>query len=136
MTSFQDCAFKEFMLNQQGQLLFPIRSNDLTSGGFVILGPRPGKLTFSEADYEFGAGLVAQAAVAFDNSWFIKETIQRKKLEQELELAAGIQATLFPAAMPCLHNFDLAARNRPARQCGGDYYDVLPIAANKKLIHI
>lgn len=129
MTNFQDCAFKEFLLNQQGEVLFPIRSNDNTSGGFVVLGPRPGKLTYSEADFEFGAGLVAQAAVAFDNSWFIKETIQRKKLEQELELAAGIQATLFPAAMPRLQNFDLAARNRPARQCGGDYYDALPVAA-------
>ncbi len=129
MTSFLDCTFKEFILNQQGELFFPIRSNDITSGGFVILGPRPGKLIFSEADYEFGAGLVAQAAVAFDNSWYIKETIQRKKIEQELELAATIQTTLFPAAMPRLKNFDLAARNRPARQCGGDYYDALPVAA-------
>ena len=122
---------KESLLEQQGQIFFPIRSNDLSTGGFVVLGPRPGKLTYCEADHEFGAGLVAQAAVAFDNSWFIKETIQRKKLEQELELAAGIQATLFPAAIPHLHNFDLAARNRPARQCGGDYYDALPVAANK-----
>jgi len=132
LSNFPDCAFKEFMLNQQAQLLFPIRSNDDSSGGFVVLGPRPGKLTFSEADYEFGAGLVAQAAVAFDNSWFIKETIQRKKLEQELELAAGIQSTLFPSVMPRLHHFDLAARNRPARQCGGDYYDALPIAGTKE----
>jgi sigma-B regulation protein RsbU (phosphoserine phosphatase) len=131
MTAFPDCAFKALMQQQQAEVFFPMRSNDSVSGGFVILGPRPGKLTFSEADFEFGAGLVAQAAVAFDNSWFIKETIQRKKLEQELELAASIQTTLFPAAMPRLHRFDLAARNRPARQCGGDYYDALPVAANK-----
>ena len=132
MSSFADGAFKEQVLSQQGELFFPTRSNDESSGGFVILGPRPGKLTFSEADYEFGAGLVAQAAVAFDNSWYIKETIQRKKIEQELELAATIQTTLFPAAMPRLKNFDLAARNRPARQCGGDYYDALPVAATSE----
>jgi sigma-B regulation protein RsbU (phosphoserine phosphatase) len=122
---------RQSLLAQQAEIFFPIRSNDLATGGFVVLGARPGKLTYSEADYEFGAGLVAQAAVAFDNSWFIKETIQRKKLEQELELAASIQTTLFPAAMPRLHRFDLAARNRPARQCGGDYYDALPVAASK-----
>ncbi len=132
LVNFPDCQFKDHLVNQQGEVLFPIRSNDNTSGGFVVLGPRPGKLTFSEADYEFGAGLVAQAAVAFDNSWFIKETIQRKKIEQELELAATIQTTLFPAAMPRLHRFDLAARNRPARQCGGDYYDALPVALTKE----
>jgi sigma-B regulation protein RsbU (phosphoserine phosphatase) len=124
-------ALKQSLLAQQAEIFFPIRSNDLATGGFVVLGARPGKLTYTEADYEFGAGLVAQAAVAFDNSWFIKETIQRKKLEQELELAASIQTTLFPAAMPRLHRFDLAARNRPARQCGGDYYDALPVAASK-----
>lgn len=132
MANFSDCIFKDHVVSQQGELFFPIRSNDTTSGGFVILGPRPGKMTFSEADFEFGAGLVAQAAVAFDNSWFIKETIQRKKLEQELELAAGIQSTLFPASMPRLYGFDLAARNRPARQCGGDYYDALPVAATSE----
>jgi phosphoserine phosphatase RsbU/P len=122
---------KNSLLAQQAQIFFPIRSNDLSTGGFVVLGARPGKLTYSEADHEFGAGLVAQAAVAFDNSWFIKETIQRKKLEQELELAASIQTTLFPAAIPKLQGFDLAAKNRPARQCGGDYYDALPVAACK-----
>ena len=128
---FPDCEFKDHLLANQAEIFFAIRSNDFTSGGFVALGARPGKLTFSENDLEFGAGLVAQAAVAFDNSWFIKETIERKKMEQELELAAGIQATLFPSALPKLHNFDLAARNRPARQCGGDYYDALPVAANE-----
>ena len=125
---FPDCEFKEHLLANQAEIFFAIRSNDFTSGGFVALGARPGKLTFSENDLDFGAGLVAQAAVAFDNAWFIKETITRKKMEQELELAAGIQATLFPSALPKLHNFDLAARNRPARQCGGDYYDALPVA--------
>lgn len=49
--------------------------------------------------------------------------------EQELSLAASIQENLFPAAMPKLTGCDLAARNRPARQCGGDYYDALPVAA-------
>jgi phosphoserine phosphatase RsbU/P len=48
-----------------------------------------------------------------------------------LELATSIQSTLFPAAIPKLQGFDLAAKNRPARQCGGDYYDALPVAANK-----
>ena len=32
--------------------------------------------------------------------------------------------TCFPP-MPALPGYDLAARNRPARQCGGDYYDAI-----------
>ncbi|HZS09467.1 MAG TPA: PP2C family protein-serine/threonine phosphatase [Blastocatellia bacterium] len=122
-----DCPLKESLLSQQARVLFVIRSSDKSSGGVVVLGPRPGTLGFSEADFEFGAGLVAQAAVAFDNSWYFKETLEKKKMEQELTLAASIQSTLFPAEMPKLMGYDLAAHNRPARHCGGDYYDVLPI---------
>src|SRR6185503_689753 len=51
--------------------------------------------------------------------------VGRAKLEREFELAASIQADLFPAAMPELDGLELAARNRPARRCGGDYYDAL-----------
>ena len=124
-----DCELKSSLQAQQCAVIFPIRSADQSSGGLVMLGARPGNLKFSEADLEFGAGLVTQAAVAFDNSWYFRETLEKKKMEQELTLAANIQSTLFPAEMPRLAGFDLAARNRPARHCGGDYYDALPVPA-------
>jgi sigma-B regulation protein RsbU (phosphoserine phosphatase) len=57
----------------------------------------------------------------------VLETIERKKIEQELELAARIQEGLFPEFLPKIEGYELAAKNRPARWCGGDYYDVLPI---------
>lgn len=124
-----DGPAKELLREQQAEAVFYIRSGDTSSGGVVALGPRPAGLPYTEADLDFGAGLVAQAAVAFDNSWYFREAVERKKIEQELALAASIQENLFPAAMPKLTGCDLAARNRPARQCGGDYYDALPVAA-------
>jgi sigma-B regulation protein RsbU (phosphoserine phosphatase) len=42
-------------------------------------------------------------------------------------VAASIQANLFPADLPSIPGYDLAVRNRPARQCGGDYYDALAV---------
>jgi serine phosphatase RsbU (regulator of sigma subunit) len=51
--------------------------------------------------------------------------IARAKLEGELDLAARIQAGLFPAILPSVPGYEIAARNRPARRCGGDYYDAL-----------
>jgi len=116
--------FKRALETQGAALVFPLRSVDATNG-LVVLGARPGGLLYSESDLEFGAGLVAQAMVAFENSWYVRETLERKKLEQELELAASIQAKLFPDELPSLSGYDIAAHNRPARQCGGDYYDAL-----------
>ena len=118
---------KRKLREEQAEVLFPIDAGDDSTGGIVVLGPRPGNLSYSESDLEFGMGLVAQAAVAFENSWYFREAIEQKKVEQELALAATIQQNLFPAALPRIAGHDIAARNRPARQCGGDYYDALPV---------
>jgi len=120
---------KESLLTQKAQILFPIRSSEST-GGVLVLGSRFGKLHYTEADLEFGAGLVAQAGVALENSWYVLETIERKKMEQELILAASIQEGLFPEFLPSISGYEISARNRPALQCGGDYYDVLPVESN------
>jgi sigma-B regulation protein RsbU (phosphoserine phosphatase) len=118
--------FKQSLLSQQAQVLFPLRSSASTSG-ILVLGPRMGKLPYVAADLEFGAGLVAQAGVALENSWYVRETLERKKIEQELELAASIQAGLFPEQLPVIKGYEVSAGNRAARWCGGDYYDVLPV---------
>ncbi|HEY8459333.1 MAG TPA: SpoIIE family protein phosphatase [Blastocatellia bacterium] len=125
---------KTILREEQVEVVFPIDAGDHTTGGIVVLGPRPGNLSYAESDLEFGMGLVAQAAVAFENSWYFREAIERKKVEQELALAASIQQNLFPARLPKMPGMELAARNRPARTCGGDYYDSLRISGQTHLI--
>ena len=44
-----------------------------------------------------------------------------------MDVAARIQGDLFPAALPHVAGYESAARNRPARRCGGDYYDALAV---------
>jgi sigma-B regulation protein RsbU (phosphoserine phosphatase) len=126
VSQLPDGELKSQLAAQDARVLLVLRSQE-TIGGAVVLGPRPGKLEFSQNDLEFGSGLVTQAIVSLENSWYFREAIERKKIEQELKLAATIQENLFPAKMPDLERYELAARNRPARQCGGDYYDALPV---------
>jgi len=114
-------------------VVFPIRTSEEVIG-IVVCGARATGLPYSAADLEFGAGLIAQAAVAFENAWRLQEILVQKKLEQELAIAAGIQESLFPAVLPALAVSDLAARNRQARQVGGDYYDVLAMDGGKHLL--
>ncbi len=113
-----------------GSLLMPIRSSGVTCG-VVVCGPRLKGVAYTEDDKEFGAGLVAQAAVAFDNAWHFRETIGKKQMEKELALAASIQLDLFPKQLATLNATDVAARNRQARQVGGDYYDVIQVGTTK-----
>ena len=111
---------------EPGAIVFPIRTGEV-SMGLVICGPRMAGVPYSPSDLEFGAGLIAQAAVAFENAWRMEEILRRQQIEQELAIAASIQESLFPAVLPALLASDVAARNRQARQVGGDYYDVLPL---------
>jgi len=106
--------------------ILPLRASSATFG-LVALGARSGARPFRESDLAFGAGLVAQAVVAFENAWHQREILAKKQLERELALAAAIQQGLFPAELPRLDYCDVAAVNRPAQQVGGDYYDALTV---------
>jgi sigma-B regulation protein RsbU (phosphoserine phosphatase) len=52
------------------------------------------------------------------------EELERKKAE--LQVAADIQRAFLPNVIPRPAGFDLAAASLPAREVGGDFYDVFP----------
>ncbi|MBX7220128.1 MAG: serine/threonine protein kinase [Blastocatellia bacterium] len=88
-------ALKEHLSDQQGVLLFPLRVTS-TAGvcvrGAVVLGPRLGGMDYSPSDLEFGAGMTAQATVALENAWYVRETMARQK--QHIMEAAQKQTDL------------------------------------------
>jgi sigma-B regulation protein RsbU (phosphoserine phosphatase) len=53
--------------------------------------------------------------------------VEKERLERELELARGVQEGILPDEFPCLPGLTCAAHYRPARQVGGDFYDVIPL---------
>jgi sigma-B regulation protein RsbU (phosphoserine phosphatase) len=74
------------------------------------------------------AGLERERLLALNK----EAEVARAGYERELELAARIQADLFPAELPRFEGYDIAARSRPARRCGGDYYDAIALAGGGK----
>ncbi len=52
---------------------------------------------------------------------------QKERLERELELARQVQQSVLPKIFPNLEGFQFGAVNSPARQVGGDFYDVFAI---------
>lgn len=111
---------------QRLAVVFVLRSAEEVCG-YAALGERPGALAYETTDLEMGAGMAGQAAVALDNCWLFRDTLEKKQMERELAVAASIQQGLFPAVLPEVPGFQLAAMNRPAQQVGGDYYDALAL---------
>lgn len=56
-----------------------------------------------------------------------------KSLELELAIGRAIQKSFLPSEMPAVAGWDIDARMQPARQVGGDYYDVFPVADGRAL---
>jgi len=57
--------------------------------------------------------------------------VEKERLECELELARELQQSILPHEFPDLKEFSFAARSRPARQVGGDFYDVIPLSKGR-----
>ena len=53
------------------------------------------------------------------------ELIKKERMERELELARQVQQSVLPRIFPLMPGYTFAARNEPARQVGGDFYDVI-----------
>jgi sigma-B regulation protein RsbU (phosphoserine phosphatase) len=59
------------------------------------------------------------------------ELVTKERLERELELARQVQQRLLPRTFPLMPGFAFAARCEPARQVGGDFYDVILLDADR-----
>jgi phosphoserine phosphatase RsbU/P len=81
--------------------------------------------SFGPDDERLAEALAAHAAIALRRGRLIEDRLMRQKLEHDLELARDIQQSGFPAKMPSVSGFDIAAWNQPADQTGGDTYDVI-----------
>lgn len=56
---------------------------------------------------------------------------KKERLERELELARQVQQNMLPRIFPLLPGLAFYARNEPARQVGGDFYDVFVLDAGR-----
>jgi serine phosphatase RsbU (regulator of sigma subunit) len=60
-----------------------------------------------------------------------EQLIEKERMERELQVAADIQMSILPDVLPVHANFDFGGRILPARQVGGDFYDIFVLDENK-----
>ena len=73
-----------------------------------------------------------QLQEAFDELKAAQELlIEKERLERELKVAADIQMSILPDVLPVHIHYDFGGRILPARQVGGDFYDVFELGNNR-----
>jgi phosphoserine phosphatase RsbU/P len=80
---------------------------------------------------ELVRGITQQAAIAIKNERLQLEALKTGQMERELQLAREIQTAFIPDSLPDLPGWNMDARWQPARQVGGDFYDILRLGENK-----
>jgi len=60
-----------------------------------------------------------------------EQLIEKERMERELKVAADIQMSILPDVLPLVEGYDFGGRILPARQVGGDFYDVFELGENK-----
>ena len=91
--------------------------------GFVSLGEKTYGLKYTAEELAQLSLISNQIGVAIDNIRLLRENVEKKLIEQELQIARRVQSRLLPAGSPRIPGYDLSATTIPSRYVGGDYYD-------------
>ncbi len=55
------------------------------------------------------------------------ELLSRERMKRDLEIAASVHQSILPTSFPEIANYNFAGLSRPAREVGGDMYDVMEV---------
>lgn len=116
-------------------LIVPMQIKGETKG-LILLGKRKNELQYNQSDIEYVSSVGSLAIISIENARLFKETLEKQRLEKDLETARNIQNNLLPKSFPALSNFEIAAYNKSARMVGGDYYDIVKLDDDKVLFAI
>ena len=92
--------------------------------GFVYLDSHT-RDPFTESDLQVLTVLANFAATKIESARLAEENMEKRRLEEDMRLAAEIQASLLPQAAPRVEGYEICGTTRPSRTVGGDYYDFL-----------
>lgn len=94
------------------------------------------KNIFSENDLKLFVILASQCAVSIENAELLEEKIKQGALNREVKMAREIQQRLLPEGFPDFRDLEIASRLIPAKQVGGDYYNIYKISDDQTLFFV
>jgi serine phosphatase RsbU (regulator of sigma subunit)/putative methionine-R-sulfoxide reductase with GAF domain len=123
-------SFYKMEMGEQLLIGFPLKIKFEFFGVMVIKETSEAR-RFRQKRVEILNGIAHQLAMSIQNEVLQVETVARERLDYEFQLARQIQQTFLPEHMPEFDQWGLAAYWRPARQVGGDFYDVIKLPGGR-----
>jgi sigma-B regulation protein RsbU (phosphoserine phosphatase) len=91
--------------------------------GLVYLDTLMRSRPFTEEDLNVVTALANLAAAKIENVRLLEESLEKRRMEDDMRVAAEIQRGLLPDKAPVVAGYGVVGSNTPSRSVGGDYYD-------------
>jgi sigma-B regulation protein RsbU (phosphoserine phosphatase) len=108
----------------------PLVYRHRTIGVMALVNPMSA-VAFEEKDLKVFRALAEQSAFALYNEAIYLEAGEKKLLDRDLDIARDIQRILLPESDPVFPGYELSAISLAARHVSGDYFDYIPLGADR-----
>ena len=89
----------------------------------ILYSAKSAILGFDPDDVNLLEAYASQAAIALENTQLLKISLERERMEKELQIAREVQRRLLPQSTPEIRNLGIETLTITAYEVGGDYYD-------------
>ncbi|HEX9654554.1 MAG TPA: SpoIIE family protein phosphatase [bacterium] len=112
------------------KIIVPLRDQEELLG-FLALSKKTGNEGFSHNDLHLLTIIANQFVTALTAARLYVEVLEKRRIDEELNMAQRIQRELLPSELPDNDYLQIAAVAEPARIVGGDFYDVIPMSGDR-----
>jgi serine phosphatase RsbU (regulator of sigma subunit) len=133
LAAYQDRSQLAEILNELGvRVILPLKDAQHMLG-FVALSSKSAGYHFTAEDFNLLGVLSNQMVTALTNARLYADSLERMRLEEEVNMARQIQLDLLPDKPPECRMSIIAANSTPSRTVGGDFYDFITIIDKNRL---
>ncbi|MCU0864858.1 MAG: SpoIIE family protein phosphatase [Planctomycetes bacterium] len=104
----------------------PMRSRNRTVG-VIYVDSRAMRREFSSRDLALFGAISAQLAISVENARLHADSLDKARLQKDVEIARRIQQHLLPPVPDDIEGLQVALRYIAAEQASGDTYDLVPL---------
>ena len=104
----------------------PLRVKNKMRGILTVFNKRSNE-KFSSNDQKLSSIIASQSSQIIENARLLEEERNLRVMQEEMRVAKQTQINLLPKDFPDISGYQIATRMIPAREVGGDSYDLIQI---------
>lgn len=128
-------AEHDWLEEREVALIMPLIAHDNVLG-FIALGYKPDEEDFHPEELQILKTFSDQVALSLENIQLLEDSVEKRRMEEELNIARRVQQKFLPQVTPDTPGLDIAASSTFSLEVAGDYYDIIPLENDVTLLAI